>query len=103
MILGQIHSGVVDVAIGGHLDLVPDKNFETVIHNVYHSKAAKLVYYDRFLNTFTEIENHTSDGSWQTQVLHNTTDCYYRVINMSATEVCTVGFDGLVTYEAPNA
>jgi len=88
------NKGIELVAVDGFFNIRPSIGTEAVIHNITHSEAATLEFYDG--NNYVATDSQDEAGCWMGMFLHCTYDKYYRVRNTSGL-VNSVCCDGVQT------
>ena len=94
MAVGDVRSGLVQVASGAYLDIRPPVNEEWVIHNIYHASDVQLEFTDG-TNSIV-FDTDAGAGVYSKVAFHVTNTLWIRVKNLSASAQF-IGYDGVVT------
>jgi len=95
MAVGDVKSGLVNVAAGGYLDIRPPSGEEWVIHNIYHAYDVDLAFTDG-TNVLT-FDTDTGAGVYAKYAFHVTNSLWIRVINKDTANPRLIGYDGIVS------
>ena len=95
MAVGDVKSGLVNVAANGYLDIRPPSGEEWVIHNIYHAYDVDLAFTDG--TNVLVFDTDVGAGVYAKYAFHVTNSLWIRVINKDTANARLIGFDGIQT------